>query len=101
VLQHLSNAEISRVLGNCRHYSLILVTEHLPIGCDIIPNKDKPHGPDTRLCDASGVFLGEPPFSLAIEIMLELPFDCGGVLRTVLIHDNKSLSAGNCLESQQ
>jgi len=89
VLQHLSNAEIGRVLENCRHYPLNLVTEHLPVGCDVIPNKDKPHGPDTRLCDASGVFLNEPPFSLATEIMLEVPCDCGEVLRTVLIHNHK------------
>jgi SAM-dependent methyltransferase len=89
VLQHLSNAEIARVLENCRHYPLKLVTEHLPTGCDVIPNKDKPHGPDTRVCDASGVFLDEPPFSLATETMLEIPHDLAGVLRTVMIHNHK------------
>lgn len=85
VLQHLSNAEIARVLDNCRHYPQTLVTEHLPVGRDVIPNKDKPHGPDTRLYDRSGVFLDQPPFSLATEIMLEVPYSCGEVLRTVLI----------------
>jgi SAM-dependent methyltransferase len=89
VLQHLSNAEIARVLDNCGHYTQILVTEHLPVGHDIIPNKDKPHGPDTRVSDHSGVFLNEPPFSLRTEMMLEVPYSHGEVLRTSLIRHAK------------
>jgi SAM-dependent methyltransferase len=85
VLQHLSNAEIARVLDNCRHYPQLLVTEHLPVGRNIIPNKDKPHGPDIRAYQHSGVFLDKPPFSLPTEMMLEVPYGRGEVLRTVLI----------------
>jgi SAM-dependent methyltransferase len=85
VLQHLSNVEIASMLDNCSHYTQTLVTEHLPVGRDVIPNKDKPHGPDTRVSDHSGVFLDEPPFSLRSETVLELPYRPGEVLRTVLI----------------
>lgn len=88
VLQHLSNAEITSVLDNCCDYAEILVTEHLPVG-DIVPNKDKPHGPDTRVSDQSGVFLDLPPFSRRIEMMLEVPYSSEEVLRTVLIHGHK------------
>jgi SAM-dependent methyltransferase len=96
VLQHLSNAEIVRVLDNCRHYPQVLVTEHLPMGGNIIPNKDKPHGPDTRVYDNSGVFLDEPPFSLPIEIMLEVPYIHGEVLRSVLIPSRRVAAGVNC-----
>lgn len=98
VLQHLSNAEIARVLDNCRHYPQTLVTEHLPVGRNIIPNKDKPHGPDTRVYEHSGVFLDEPPFSLPTEIMLEVPYSRGEVLRSVLIPGQRVATGVNCTE---
>jgi hypothetical protein len=87
VLQHLSNEEISAVLENTRKYRYILVTEHVPIGGPVVANADKPHGPDVRLLDRSGVFLDEPPFSLSTHTLLELPYAPGEALRTVMIEN--------------
>lgn len=43
----------------------MIITEHYPSpSAKIIPNKDKPHGPDTRIPDNSGVYLDLPPFNL-------------------------------------
>jgi hypothetical protein len=85
VLQHLSNQEIERVLANCRRYRWLIVTEHLPAATDVVPNLDKPHGPDTRVYDRSGVFLEAPPFDLPVRILLEVPISPGETLRSVLV----------------
>jgi SAM-dependent methyltransferase len=87
VLQHLSNHEIRQALRRCGGYPIVLVTEHVPAGRDWQPNRDKPHGPDTRLYDGSGVKLESPPFSLPVEEIDAMPYhdDLGGVLRTVLV----------------
>ena len=75
VLQHLSNAEILAVLERTRRYPFVIVTEHLPpAGGASRPNLDKPHGPDTRLLEDSGVFLEEEPFRQRIvETLLDVP----------------------------
>ena len=87
VLQHLSNEEIRQVLSACAIYPLILVTEHVPAGTGWTPNQDKPHGPDIRLYDGSGVDLQAPPFSVPARELHVLPYpgELGGVLRTVAI----------------
>jgi SAM-dependent methyltransferase len=67
VLQHLSNRQIARVLPRLRAYEHVVVTEHFPgPGASTIPNKDKPHGHDTRIEDDSAVFLDRPPFDLKV-----------------------------------
>jgi len=85
VLQHLSNEEIGRVLGRCSIYERILVTEHIPQGTSWLANLDKPHGPDIRLHDGSGVLLEAPPFLIPVVELHRLPWrqPPGGVLRTV------------------
>jgi hypothetical protein len=87
VLQHLSNAEIAAVLRNCGQYPYVLITEHVPAGPVRQPNLDKPHGPDIRLLDGSGVFLELPPFGLPVTPLFETEHggNLGGVLRTVLL----------------
>lgn len=85
VLQHLSNAEIMRVLDNCRRYRYLIVTEHLPTVAGAVANRDKPHGPDVRLYDKSGVFVDLPPFSQPARKLLDTPVTEGEVLRSVLI----------------
>jgi SAM-dependent methyltransferase len=90
VLQHLSNAQIERVLTNCKSYRYLLVTEHLPVGNAAVPNLDKPHGPDIRLYDRSGVFLDLPPFSRKVRVLLDAPIAPGEVLRSVLIEQEVS-----------
>ena len=86
VLQHLSNAEISRVLAKCAKYQMVLVTEELFTKPGSRPNLDISHGPDNRASDNSGVFLELPPFSFKTTPLLEIPIPGDEtVLRTVLI----------------
>lgn len=71
VLQHLSNEQIARILPKLAAYEHVLVTEHYPgPGAPIVPNKDKPHGHDTRVEDDSAVFLEQPPFNARIAAVL-------------------------------
>jgi SAM-dependent methyltransferase len=73
VLQHLSNEQIGRILPKLRQYEHVLVTEHYPTpGFRFVPNKDKPHGHDTRIEDDSAVCLEFPPFDATLlEVLLE------------------------------
>jgi len=92
VLQHLSNQHIKTIMDKLQGYNVI-VTEHVPIGLGVKWNKDKSAGPDIRLYRNSGVFLEYPPFSLALETLLEVPQPFNGidaVLRTSLIRAFKS-----------
>jgi hypothetical protein len=61
VLQHLSNSEIISVLNKIREFDFTLITEHYPAFLKK-PNKDKPHGFDTRVHEKSAVVLDKPPF---------------------------------------
>ncbi len=85
VLQHLSNKEIATAIERCEKYRYLIVTEHIPTGQKVKPNRDKPHGPDIRLFWNSGVFLDKPPFSRNSAILFEAPVDKWSVLRTSLI----------------
>lgn len=69
VFQHLSNDEIISVLRKIHKFKFTIVTEHYPSEKikNIIPNKDKPHGPDTRIYDNSAVYLDKPPFNCVIK----------------------------------
>lgn len=75
VLQHLSNEEIQALLPRLSKYRHVIVTEHVPSGRVPFPNLDKPHGPDTRLAEGSGVFLALPPFSCALKSTWGLAWD--------------------------
>jgi SAM-dependent methyltransferase len=85
VLQHLSNTEISAVLEHLEQYPFAIISEHVPVTTRS-PNLDKPHGPDTRMCDGSGVYVDLPPFSRKIvsEWTMEMGSD-DGLLRNVLV----------------
>lgn len=85
VLQHLSNAEILTVVDKLRIYQHVIITEHVPAGAVRFPNLDKPHGPDTRLPDGSGVFLALPPFCCEVSATWEFPCDGQTKLLTTLI----------------
>lgn len=91
VFQHLSNDEISHALAQLKVYPHVLVTEHFPAESrPVVPNKNKPHGPDTRLIDDSAVFLDQPPFAVAVEQVLSVAAEqCqvaqGETIRTFLI----------------
>lgn len=63
VLQHLSNAQILKILPKLSQYEHVLITEHYPSpNARVVPNRDKPHGHDTRILDDSAVFLEAAPF---------------------------------------
>ncbi len=66
VLQHLSNAEIHRIVSKLTDYKYVIVTEHLPEG-DFIPNKEIISGQGTRLKKRSGLNLLAPPFSFKVK----------------------------------
>lgn len=87
VLQHLSNAQIARILDKLAG-ERVVVTEHIPGGNARHPNRDKPAGPDIRLYFDSGVYLEYPPFNQQLETLLEVPAPFNGrdaVLRTSLL----------------
>ncbi len=68
VLQHLSNSQIAAILTQIKKYRYVIITEHYPApSVRVVPNKDKPHGSDTRVYDNSAVYLDQPPFNLKIS----------------------------------
>jgi hypothetical protein len=77
VLQHLSNAEITKILPKLEQYKAVFITEHYPSdNPQIVPNKDIVHGSGIRLYANSGVYLNQPPFNIppqALELVLEVP----------------------------
>jgi SAM-dependent methyltransferase len=77
VLQHLSNEQIAGVLGRCRKYPLVVVSEHRPrAAAGVRPNIDKPHGPDTRLDRNSWVDIRQEPFACdPVRELLCVPVD--------------------------
>ena len=62
VLQHLSNAEIKRVVEKLYDFKYVILTEHLPED-DFEPNKDIISGQGIRLKKQSGVNLSSSPFN--------------------------------------
>ncbi|WP_290962394.1 class I SAM-dependent methyltransferase [Gracilimonas sp.] len=98
VLQHLSNAEIQRIVSKLYNYEYIILTEHLPEG-DFEPNKDIISGQGTRLKKGSGVDLLALPFNLRVqkkEQWLAVPAkEWGGVLVTTLYRIQAVAHEGN------
>ncbi len=100
VLQHLTNAEILRVLAKCAKYRAVLVTEELFTKRGSRPNLDITHGPDNRASDNSGVFLHLPPFSLKTTTVLELPIPGDEtVIRSVLVEGLRGIKSPEFLET--
>ena len=65
VLQHLSNAEIQKIIKKLSPYKYVILSEHIPTG-NFIPNKDIISGQGIRLKQNSGVNLLEPPINLKV-----------------------------------
>jgi SAM-dependent methyltransferase len=87
VLQHLSNAQIARVLANVvAQYPVVIISEHVPRVPKKI-NRDKPQGPDVRAYFGSGVFVDQPPFCYKVERVWDTPLEEDAVLRTALIRN--------------
>jgi SAM-dependent methyltransferase len=76
VFQHLSNVQISAILDKLRRFKWIIVTEVQPgqLG-SFKPNRDKPHGVDSRVVMwNSGIVLSAPPFNISgVELLLTVP----------------------------
>ncbi len=87
VLQHLSNAEISKILENARKFKYLIITENYPrADKKLIPNLDIPHGPEMRLHFDSAVCLDQPPFNLKnLKILLDAEAEEGTRIKTFVI----------------
>jgi hypothetical protein len=68
VLQHLSNADIKRVIERLHGYKYLVLTEYVPHG-EFIQNIDHITGSYSRLARGipSGVVLTAPPFNLQVK----------------------------------
>jgi SAM-dependent methyltransferase len=87
VLQHLSNAEIEKILLKARKYKYLIITEHYPHPNTVaVPNLDIPHGPDMRLHFDSAVYLDKPPFNLEnIKLLLDVEAEEGTRIKTFVV----------------
>jgi len=73
VLQHLSNAQISRVLDQLSAFRYVVVAEHHPARL-FKPNLDKDTGADTRIDFDSGVYLEHLPFNVKnVQVIATTP----------------------------
>ncbi|MBL0884151.1 MAG: class I SAM-dependent methyltransferase [Chitinophagaceae bacterium] len=95
VLQHLNNSEINEILKKVNTFKYGIITEHVSISADAVPNIDKITGPHVRTRYNSGVFIDLPPFSLPnTQVVFEFRFDevlkksiVPAVIRTYLINN--------------
>ena len=71
VLQHVSNAEVKRVVAKLANYKYVVLTEHVPEG-NFVPNKDIISGQGTRLKKQSGIDLLVAPFNFKVKEKKEL-----------------------------
>lgn len=88
VLQHLSNAEIKRVLENAGKYKFLIITEHYPNPqIEFEPNLDIPHGPSVRVQFDSAVVLDKPPFDLKnVKLLLDVEAEAGTRIKTFVVN---------------
>ena len=66
VLQHLSNAEITKVVDKLFDFKYVILSEHLPEE-DFEPNRDIVSGQGIRLKKHSGVNLSASPFNFKVK----------------------------------
>lgn len=86
VLQHLSNAQIQKIIDKCYRFPHWVITEHLPTSTSFEPNRDIDAGCGIRILFGSGVDLLAPPFSVqgySHHVLCELT-EQGGIIRTTL-----------------
>jgi hypothetical protein len=96
VLQHLGNDQILKILPKLSKFKYVLITEHVLIGDDVVPNYDKIPGPHIRSRSLSGVYIDLPPFNVQnVKVVLEVREDepikgklHPAVLRTYLIENS-------------
>ena len=85
VLQHLSNADIKKILGKASKFKFLFITEHIYDSTDAVYNIDRNANEGIRLGYKSGVYLEHAPFGLKnIVHLLKVP-EYGGIIRSSLI----------------
>ena len=67
VLQHLSNAQIFKVIKKLYRYKVLVLTEHVQASPAFLANRDRATGGGIRMPQSSGVVLTEPPFLLRVK----------------------------------
>ncbi len=78
VLQHLSNAQVAKVLHKLERYPVTFITEHYPKDV-VVANVDKVPGHRSRRRHRSAVCLDKPPFNVTgIELVLVTPYHYPG-----------------------
>ena len=87
VLQHLSNAEVQRILHKLTAYKYVIVTEHIPTG-DFVPNTDIISGQGIRLKKKSGLDILAAPFYFNVQeekqlLAIPLPNSKGIIVTTL------------------
>ena len=96
VLQHLSNAQIQKILEKCHRFPRWVITEHVPASPSFVPNRDIGAGCGIRILFDSGVDLLAPPFSVqgySHRLLCEVA-EHGGIIRTTLFeHDSCTAQA--------
>ena len=86
VLQHLSNADVKKILSKTKDFKYMLITEHIYDGADAIFNVDQSANINVRLSVAkSGLYLEKPPFNYKNIVQLLKLNQYGGTIRTSLI----------------
>ena len=88
VLQHLTNADIKKILQKAAAFKFVLVTESIYDGADKIFNVDKVASYSTRGEFKSGVFLEQPPYNFKNIVHLlkvQGKNGAGDIIRTSLI----------------
>lgn len=87
VLQHLSNAEVQRVVEKLAAFKYVILTEHVPVG-NFTPNLDIISGQGTRLKKQSSIDILNPPFNFIATVKKQLLSvvlpDGGGIVETTL-----------------
>ncbi len=87
VLQHLSNAEVQRIVEKLTQYKYVILTEHVPQG-DFVPNADILSGQGIRLKKQSGISLKVSPFNFNFkedkQLVSTIPKDGKGIVTTTL-----------------
>jgi len=66
VLQHLSNAEVKKIVNKLHNFKYVLLTEHIPQGA-FTANKDIVSGQGIRLKKQSGLDVFQAPFDLKVK----------------------------------
>ena len=84
VLQHLSNADIQKILAKTNKFKFLFITEHIYDAPDAVYNVDMQTTNSIRLRYKSGVYLEHAPFNYKnIVHLLKIPGN--GVIRSSLI----------------